>query len=162
MHPKRETRVASILEAHQTIMKSLMENSAAEWLQLDLTMGQVKALFALRCSGAMPIGGLAERLKVGLPAASIVAEKLVHLELAKRHDDPTDRRRTFVELTPKGEQLLNRLHQGRQEQLRAWLAQMREADFAALVQGLQALMEIAVAERPESLHESARPGSRGW
>ncbi len=137
------------MEAQQTIMKALMENSASEWLQLDLTMGQVKALFALRCVKAMPIGGLAERLKIGLPAASSVADKLVQLELAERHDDPSDRRRTFIELTPQGEQLLNRLHQGRHNQLRAWLAQMHEADFAALAQGLEALVEIISAEQVE-------------
>ncbi len=140
------------MEAQQTIMKALMENSASEWLQLDLTMGQVKALFALRCVKAMPIGGLAERLKIGLPAASIVADKLVQLELAERHDDPSDRRRTFIKLTPQGEQLLNRLHQGRHNQLRAWLSQMRESDFAALSQGLQALVEIISAEHAEPVH----------
>jgi DNA-binding MarR family transcriptional regulator len=146
MNAKRESRMAAIIDSQKTIMHAMMGSSAVEWLQLDLTMGQVKALFALDSAGAMPVGRLAEVLRIGLPAASIVADKLVQLDLAVRRDDPGDRRRTFVELTPKGEQLVDRLHQGRDERLRALLAELSEADFAALVQGLQALARVATEE----------------
>ena len=157
MHPKRESKAAIVMEAQQTIMQALMEDTAAEWLQLDLTMGQVKTLFVLQCSGAMSVGGLAERLKIGLPAASIAVDKLVQLALVARRDDPSDRRRTLVELTPQGEQVVSRLHQGRHQRLRTWLGQLREADVAALVQGLQALAAVAGTGRVEP---ERQPGHR--
>ncbi len=150
MSSKRESTIATIIQAQKKIMHALQESMAIEWLQLDLTMGHVKVLFVLQSSGAMPIGGLAERLQIGLPAASIAVDKLVQLDLVERHEDPSDRRRTFVQLAPKGEQLASRLHQGRNDQLRAWLLQLHDADFAALAQGLQALAEVASAEQVQT------------
>jgi MarR family transcriptional regulator, organic hydroperoxide resistance regulator len=143
---KRENRINAVLQAVRTTLRSLRDTADVEWLQLDLTMAQVKALFVLRSSGALPVGGLAERLKTGLPAASILTDRLVQLDLVERREDPHDRRRTFVQLSPTGEQLANRLHQGRDERLREWLIQLNDADCAALVRGLQALAKVAAAD----------------
>ena len=103
MNPKRMRRVEAVLQAQQGVMRTLFESSADEWLGLDFTMAQLKALFALQHSGEIPVGGLAERVRVGLPAASIMVEKLVQLGLVARREDPQDRRRTLIALTPEGE-----------------------------------------------------------
>jgi DNA-binding MarR family transcriptional regulator len=147
VNPKREKRIAALIQVWQTIRRALQGTLASEWLQVDLTMAQIKGLFVLQCSGAKSIGDLAEALGVGLPAASLLIDKLEQAQLAVRREDPTDRRRTFVELTGQGAALATRLLQGSRERIHLWLAQLDEEDFDALARGLEALAQVASAER---------------
>ncbi len=152
MNPKREahTREAhidAILQAQRTVFRALEDSGATELLKLDLTMVQVKALAVLRRGGAMPVGGLGEQLKMGLPAASLLVDKLVQMRLAERQEDPNDRRRTLVRLTAEGEQQLSRLREGGPEQIRAWLSELSEEDLAALTRGIGALARVAAGTR---------------
>ncbi len=148
MNPKREANVNAALQAQRTVFRALQDGGAAEWLKLDLTMVQAKALVVLGRGGAMPVGRLAEQLKVGLPAASLLVDKLVQMGMAERHEDPRDRRRTLVRLTAEGERQLSRLREGGPERVRDWLSELNEEDLAALTQGMQALAQVAAGTAP--------------
>src|SRR3990172_4941232 len=69
------------------------------WLDLDLTIGQLKGIFMLAYSGPMTVGQVAEALGIGKPAASILVDRLVHISLADRTEDAVDRRRAIIRLT---------------------------------------------------------------
>lgn len=148
MNPKREANINALLQAQKTIFQALQDGGATEWLKLDLTMAQVKALFALRRGGAIAVGVLAEQLKIGLPAASLLVDKLVQIGITERHEDPDDRRRTLVRLTAEGEQQVSRLQEGRRERIRAWLSELTEEDLAALARGTEALARVAGVTEP--------------
>lgn len=148
MNPKREANINALLQAQKTIFQALQNGGATEWLKLDLTMAQVKALFALRRGGAIAVGVLAEQLKIGLPAASLLVDKLVQIGITERHEDPDDRRRTLVRLTAEGEQQVSRLQEGRRERIRAWLSELTEEDLAALARGTEALARVAGVTDP--------------
>lgn len=148
MNPKREANINALLQAQKTIFQALQNGGATEWLKLDLTMAQVKALFALRRGGAIAVGVLAEQLKIGLPAASLLVDKLVQIGITERHEDPDDRRRTLVRLTAEGEQQVSRLQEGRRERIRAWLSELTEEDLAALARGTEALARVAGVTEP--------------
>lgn len=115
------------------------------WLEVDLSMAQVRTLMVLSCEGRSTIGQLAETLRVSPPTASHLADRLVHAGLAERAEDPSDRRRMLVRLSAQGEDLAGRLRQGNQEPFRLWLAQLSDEDLAALDQGLQALIRVMTA-----------------
>ncbi len=136
MDQTKTSRVEAVLESMRTFQSALLGRNSAEWMQLEITMAQLKALFALGRAGEATVGGLGEMLGIGLPAASLMVDKLVQAGLVQRHEDPEDRRRTLVGLTPKGRHMVARLWQGRRDDLAAMLSQLSEADFAALVQGL--------------------------
>ncbi len=104
MSTKNTGRFEAVLQAYNTFQKSSLRDATDEWLHTNLTMAQVKALFALQQSEGVTVGGLADRLQTGLPAASIMADKLVQLGLLQRREDAQDRRRTLVELTPRARQ----------------------------------------------------------
>src|SRR5215471_3059646 len=108
--------------------RALHELGAPAWLQVELSVAQLKALFALVDAGPMPIGGVAARLSIGLPAASSLVDRLVDQGLAKRREDPLDRRRTLAEPTAAGEALAQRLRHGSCEALRSWLEVMERGD----------------------------------
>src|SRR6185312_3333579 len=113
--------------------------TATEWLDLDLSMAQVKALFVLMQRQPVPIGALADCLGVGMSGGSHLVDRLVQDELVERSEDPDNRRRTLIRLTPAAEALVTRLQQGRVEQLRRCLRRMEQDDLQMLLTGLRAL-----------------------
>jgi DNA-binding MarR family transcriptional regulator len=102
-------------------------------------MSQLKALFGLSYSGAVPVGQIGAMLGIHKPAASVLVDALVQLGLVIRIEDAADRRRTLVRLTPHAEELIARLQQGHREQFAYWLAQLETDDLVALERGLSAL-----------------------
>lgn len=134
--------IEAIMAANRTIMRAMSSTSASEWLDLEMTMPQWKALFIVTTEGPLFIGRIAELLGVGLPTASHLVDKLVHAGLVLRAEDPDDRRRMLVRLSQRGEELMGRLYQGRLDQFRAWCARLAPDDLAALAQGVQAMAAV--------------------
>jgi DNA-binding MarR family transcriptional regulator len=146
--------VLAALEAQHALAQALHRGTTPEWVHLDLTMGQLKTLMTLVTEGDMNVSGLAERLRMGKPAASILVDRLVQLGYVERTEDAEDRRRTLVTPTAKGRELVAGLQQGSGERMVRWLEQMEADDLAALTRGLRALTAIATDEG-ESLDDCA-------
>src|SRR5260370_21048736 len=91
------------LELYRSAARALHERGAPAWHQVELSVAQLKALFALVDGGPTPIGGVAGRLSIGLPAASSLVERLVDQGLVERREDPLDRRPTLAQPTAPGE-----------------------------------------------------------
>ena len=142
----RDQMIDNALQAQKQIVQAMHAAAEPTWLQLDLTMAQLKGLFALADS-PMTIGQLADVLGSGKPAASILVERLVQLGLVERAEDALDRRRTIARVTARGEELVARLRQGGRERLRTWLSRLGDDDLTALVQGMQALAAAAAGEQ---------------
>ncbi len=136
-------------EIFLSLKSMLLGRTAATtvWLDLDLTIGQIKGIFMLAYSGPMTVGQVAEALGIGKPAASILVDRLVHISLADRTEDAVDRRRAIIRLTTRGEDLVTQLLQGRRELLQDALGRMSDKDLEALAQGLRALVSSISANR---------------
>ncbi len=161
--PAVREAIAAIVAAQRTIAHSMFQASAPDWIQLDLTMGQLRTLMALAADGPLTVSALAERLAIAKPTASILIDHLVQVGDATRTEDPDDRRRTLVALTSTGDELVARLRQGKAERFERWLAAMQPDDLAALTRGMRALAAIAGrAERegPPSAHAPATTARR--
>ncbi len=141
--PSREQTVEQVIEIWRDVFREINFLNMPELLSLDLTMAQLKALLALARSGPMTVGALGQALGIQLPAASHAADSLVRLELAQRYEDPEDRRRTFVQLTPRAQALIGEAREGRRGLFRGWLAELADDDLAALLRGLQAIASVA-------------------
>ena len=150
MQAMRRDLVDRGLELYKEVSRLLHERGAPTWLETELSFAQLRALFTLADCGATPIGRVAARLGIGLPAASSLVDRLVEQGLAQRREDRLDRRRTLASTTEAGLALAQRLRQGSREALRAGLEQMDADDLAALVRGLEALSATGVS-RPAAL-----------
>lgn len=129
--------------AYRTMIRGLLQSASEPgWVELDLTIAQVKVLVALSEGESAAIGRLADRLGVGQPTASHLVERLVRAGLAGRAEDPEDRRRTLTRLTPLGEELVDRLLGG-VHQLPDLLRELDDEDLAALLKGLRAAARAA-------------------
>jgi len=151
MEHHRELLVEEIMQAQKTVVHTMQATAMSPWLNLDLTMSQLKGLVLLANNGPMMVSHLAEALAIGKPAASILVDRLVQLELVERAEDPLDRRRALVRLSSRGEDLVVRLRQGGRERMRAWISRLDDGDLAALWRGLRALAAIAEADQPASV-----------
>lgn len=70
--------------------------------QADLTVPQFRALVFLSHSEDASLSAMAEHLGLSLPAASRMMDVLVRRGLVRRRDQPRDRRRVSLSLTPRG------------------------------------------------------------
>lgn len=147
MQGQRDNLIEEIIQAQKTIFLEMHAASAPLWLELDLTIAQVKALFTLGTHGPITVGRAARELGIGKPSASILIDRLVHVGLVDRQEDPDDRRRAIIRLTPQGEDLVAQLWQGRRERMFDSLMRMDDEDLEALLKGLAALSVSLAASR---------------
>jgi DNA-binding MarR family transcriptional regulator len=144
--------IEEALDTQQRAIKYLQIFQEPQWLLLNLSMIQFKALMLLDSGVRLTIGQLAHKLGMTKPAASILVEKLVQTGLVERTEDATDRRRTFIQLTALGADRVTCLLHVRREQMRVLLQRMSPADVLALNQGTLALaraVKETLAEQPD-------------
>lgn len=144
-----EAFIDEVVTAQTAVLRALHDRPVPAWLSLDLTIGQLKALFVLFHSGPTPIGQLGAALGLGRPAASLMVDALVQRGLVDRHEDPTDRRRTLAQLSPIAQTLMSEQLTGSREQFAGWLRELAPDDLASLARGMTALAKIA--SNPEVL-----------
>jgi len=135
--------VDDALAGYKRLRRALLTSKAERWRDLDISLHQLRAIYELSDEEEASIGRLAELLGVGLPTASLLADKLVRAGYVARRDDPTDRRRVLITLTRNGNRLVADLREGSHAQLRRWMAALRPADLEALARGWQALADVA-------------------
>lgn len=149
--PDRSRLIDQVMEDHDRVLHLIKEIVNPRWPLLDLTMAQLRALIAIAHSGPIPVGRLGAALGVGKPAATLLVDALARLDLVLRREDPEDRRRTLVELSPRGRALLDEFFASRRERLLAWAGKLDDGDLAALARGLHALVAVATGtSRAES------------
>jgi DNA-binding MarR family transcriptional regulator len=163
MHEQDERERGALLEearqAFKAVVAAMDSITTPVLIDLDLTMAQFKGLRVLSCHDGITVGHIGRELGIGMPAASILVDRLVQLDLASRSEDPVDRRRTLVRLSPAGTELVARLHQGGPSRMRHLLSLMETDDLAALVRGLHALTHAATQVAPavdNARHENDR------
>lgn len=145
---------AEVIDLLRAIFRTLHTATLPLWMALDISMAQMKVLLVVREHGVLPVSQIAELLEIGAPTASHHIDKLVQAGLVTRSEDPENRRRMRVELSGEGQQLLQQLHQGRLELMRASLAQLDPAQIAQLAESLGALTGAMQQVAPETTSPS--------
>ncbi|MGH2444273.1 MAG: MarR family winged helix-turn-helix transcriptional regulator [Chloroflexota bacterium] len=155
MRTEREKLLEDVIEGQRLILRATHAASTTTWLELQLTMAQLKALFVLD-QAPRSVTEVGEALGTGKAAASLLVERLVHLGLVDRTEDPLDRRRTLTHLTPQAELSFRQLREAGRERYRDWVGLLNDDDLAALAQGIQALARV-IKECDEQLSPDAAP-----
>jgi DNA-binding MarR family transcriptional regulator len=131
------------LAGYKKTHRALLNSTAGRWRDLDISMQQLRALYVLRDEQEASVGRLAELFGMGLPGASLLADRLVRSGYVERRADPGDRRRVLLSLTRMGDRLVGDLREGSNTLLRRWMAELSPQDLAALSRGWRALAEVA-------------------
>jgi DNA-binding MarR family transcriptional regulator len=106
------------------------------------------ALTAIAAGEGMTVGDLAERLGVGLTAASQIAGELSSAGLVRRSEDPADRRRTLVHLEDDRRAELQAWLDARSRPLQDALDRLSDDERAAFLRGLRLLADELESAAP--------------
>ncbi len=128
-----------VVELLRELLHGLLMSSVPAWLDLSLTVPQLRTIFIIAHGQSSTVTQIAQHLGIGEPTASHLVDKLVQADLVARTEDPEDRRRTRLRLSPDGEQLIEKLL-GWEDLLGGWLDKLAEKDLSHLRQGLLALV----------------------
>src|SRR6202162_6250461 len=108
----REELEREVVTQFQTLTRTLKATAGTAWMEIDLTIAQLRTLLILAEEGPLVIGQIAQRLGIGLSTGGHLVDRLVQAGLAERTEDSEDRRRTLARLSPAGEDLYAQLHIG--------------------------------------------------
>src|SRR3989442_8473935 len=89
--PRRDL-IDEILKVRAAIIQAVSAATAPAWMHLELTMSQMKGLRTLAYHGPATVSLIAETLRIGLPTASQLVDRLVQARPAERARDPRDPR----------------------------------------------------------------------
>ena len=159
----RAERAAAVIAGYESLMHSLADNHAPEFLEIAITMPQAKLLYLLGASGELHMSALVQRLGVSLSTISGLVDRVVDHGLATRREDPADRRQVLVGLTPAGETFIDRFRELNARQMHDLLATLDDAELDAVHEGLAALARAAQrlrASAPSPTTASATTGRR--
>jgi MarR family transcriptional regulator, organic hydroperoxide resistance regulator len=135
--------IDQILKFEMSAPQHVHEHALGIWLDLDLTIAQLKSLFFINYEGVTNSKSLATALGVTPPNVTGIIDRLVEHDLVSRDYNQLNRRELLLQLTPKGKELLNNLKEERISRHANLLNQMEAADLAALAKGLAALVKAA-------------------
>lgn len=103
---------------------------------------QLQALGFIRLNPGTSLSDLAATLGVGLPTASALVSRLVSMGQVDRRDDPAERRRTLLRLTPEGEAQLEAALADTRAELAERLESLSARDLARVCGSLAVLQRL--------------------
>ncbi|HVM72822.1 MAG TPA: MarR family transcriptional regulator [Anaerolineales bacterium] len=131
--------VGDVIDLLRDLLHGVLISSLPAWLELQLTLPQLRTLFIIAHNKTSSVMQIAQHLGIGDPTASHLIDKLVQARLVERSEDPADRRRAIIQLSPEGEELIGKLL-GWEEFLVGRLHNLPEEDLGLFRQGLAAIV----------------------
>ncbi len=152
----RTKLIEKIIQAQQQIIHEEREDAPVSWMDLNLTIGQLKSLFFIDFEGSTNFKNLANVLGVTPPNVTGIIDRLVEQGLVSREENLEDRRMFLLKATEKGKALLTKLRESRKIYASSILAQLKLEELSALAQGLTALAKAAEHNKEKHKNEHHR------
>jgi DNA-binding MarR family transcriptional regulator len=132
--------IEQVLKLAMQFRRLMKDDSPGAWLDLNLTIAQLKSLFYINFERETNVKNLASALKVTSPNVTGILDRLVEHELVSREYNQLNRREQIVKLTTKGEDLIGKLHERMFTRHSSILKRLSVEDLEALVTGLSVLI----------------------
>ncbi len=118
-----------------------------------VTLQQFHLLMHMKTSGRVRVTDLSEMMLVSKPTASRMLNTLCGKGLARKQADTRDRRSVHVRLTPRGERVVDEVHERQIEMLSRIMGKMDESEMEAFL--------ASIGKIADGLCERAREGEAG-
>ena len=138
---ERVQRIQRILDCSETIIQRTNTGRDRAWLNIDLTMPQLKTLICVTKKNGATSGQIASTLGVALSTITGIVDRLAEQDMVTRHEDPRDRRITRVLPTPRGQQLVDDLLQFRNEMITTILSRLTSEQLQTVETAFQYLAQ---------------------
>jgi DNA-binding MarR family transcriptional regulator len=149
----KEDELAELRGLLRRVMRGLWVRRRPTRELLELVSGDpplgrrhVGVLAQIGAEGERTVGDLARELGLSLPAASKLTRDLEDHELVERREDPQDRRRTVVALSPATSRRVRTWLEHRSRPLEQALATLDSKEREAFLKGLGALADALMEE----------------
>jgi len=145
--------IKQIIELQQQVNRFLGQYAPEAWMELNLTIAQLKSLFFIASEGAINSRKLAVTLGVTPSNVTGIIDRLVEQGLVSRVENPEDRRVLLLQATGKGEALLANLRESSISHLSEILARLNPKELSSLARGLGALVKVVEISQGENKAE---------
>ena len=143
----RATLVERIIDLQGHVMELMEGDRAQAWLEVDLTIQQLKVVLLAVRKGSLTAGQIGRELHVGFSTVTGLVDRLADQGLVSRGEDPNDRRATRVVPTDAARALVERLYSYRRAEFGRLLQQASSETLLALAEGLSGLERAALELR---------------
>jgi DNA-binding MarR family transcriptional regulator len=126
------------------------------WVELGLTMTQLRVLFVLRAEDGASAGALAERLRVKPSTLTRIADRLVRHGLVRREVDDEDRRLVRHHLSATGARTVEELERGGRARLDEVFNRLSASQLERLVLALEDLTAALDAQEAQEISREER------
>jgi DNA-binding MarR family transcriptional regulator len=150
---QRAALMQRIMNTQEHIFELLQADRARAWLEVDLTIQQIKVVFLAVREGSLTAGQISRELGVGFSTVTGLVDRLVEHGLVDRGEDPRDRRATRVTPTDAARELVHRLYAYRRDTMLRLLERVPSPELMQLEHGL-ASVEAAARD----LSDASTPG----
>jgi DNA-binding MarR family transcriptional regulator len=134
--------IEEIIELHRRVNRALRQSNLDAWMQISLTVPQVKSLFFITNHEYTNFKNLATALRVTQSNLTGVIDRLVEQGLVSRTENPEDRRMMLLKATDKGEALVSELRDRRLSHLSQTLSELSPHQLNTIAQGLALLAGV--------------------
>ena len=138
--------IREIIKLQRRVNRAMRQYAPDAWMELNLTIPQLKSLFFIANQGETNFSRLATALGVTPSNVTGIIDRLVEQELVIRQENPQDRRMLMLRATDKGEALVSDLRERSIGHMSDLLARLNPAELAAVKQGLTLLIRVAEAK----------------
>ena len=135
----KKSLVNEITELQQQILHDMSKNEPMPWMELNLTLAQLKCLHFVYYGGSTNLIKLAKALHVTPPNVTGIVNRLVMRELVLRKENPEDRRTYMLSVTQKGKVLIEGLRESGIKHIVGILNRLTARELTALQTGFRAL-----------------------
>jgi DNA-binding MarR family transcriptional regulator len=138
---QRSTLISETATLYAHVARLLDPVRLLVWEEMGITFPQLRILFRIDANPHIDLRGLADALHISASAASQQVDKLVAKGLLTRSDDPADRRRLHLELTPQAEEAVGEISRSIQEYSTNLIESFSDDDLQTLHRLLGMLVE---------------------
>jgi DNA-binding MarR family transcriptional regulator len=149
----REKLINEIIRLQHQLMYAMEKNDSMAWMELNLTIAQLKSLIFIYFEETTNFVRLANALGVTPPNVTGIINRLVEQELVTREENHEDRRTFILQATEKGKALVNRLHERGIDRMAVILNRLSIEELTGLASGLAALVKITGEYREKIQYE---------
>jgi DNA-binding MarR family transcriptional regulator len=140
---EREKLIKEIIQLQHQLMYAMGRDESMVWMELNLTIAQLKSLLFIYFEGTTNCIKLATALRVTPPNVTGIINRLVEQELVTREENPQDRRTSILRATETGKALIEGLRESGINRMAIILGKLSTEDLTTLEIGLTALVRNA-------------------
>jgi DNA-binding MarR family transcriptional regulator len=151
----RSDLISEIIKLEHRANRLIRQHSLDAWMELNLTIPQLKSLFFIANYPSTNSSKLAAALGVTPSNVTGIVDRLVEQGLVSRQENPEDRRALVLKVTEKGEAILSDLRERRTSKMLGILGRMSMEELSYLARGLSSLVKAAEIgeEKGEGEHD---------